>query len=117
MRCSRSPASSRALSAVRATSSAVRCSTPVFQQTEGGQLLLSWRCDLVEKGTINPAAQAGCDAIMAFVQDRKSQVEHRLRRNEMLLMDNRAVLHARRSFPDGQARKLARCNFFMAGEQ
>lgn len=84
---------------------------------QSGRLVMSWRCDLVEKGTIHPAAAAGCAAILAFVTDRKNQAEHRLARNEMLLMDNRAVLHARRAFPDGEARRLARCNFFMAGER
>jgi len=78
-------------------------------------MAMSWRCDLVLKGQVHPEAKRGCEAILAFVTDPVNQLSHKLQRNEMLIMDNRAVLHARRSFPDGMPRRLARCNFFMEG--
>ena len=80
------------------------------------KLTMSWRCDLVLRGQVHPEAKRGCDAILAFVTDPMNQLTHKLQRNEMLIMDNRAVLHARRSFPDGMPRRLARCNFFLEGE-
>ena len=78
-------------------------------------MAMSWRCDLVLKGQVHPEAKRGCEAILAFVTDPVNQLSHKLQRNEMLIMDNQAVLHARRSFPDGMPRRLARCNFFMEG--
>jgi len=89
---------------------------PVFRRNPcDGSIGMSWRCDLVANGAVHPDAKDGVAAIMAFVQDRTNQLQHKLRRNEMLLMDNSAVLHARRSFPDDTARRLARCNFFLEG--
>lgn len=78
-------------------------------------LAMSWRCDLVLKGQIHAEAKRGCEAILEFVTDPANQLSHKLDRNELLIMDNQAVLHARRSFPDGMSRRLARCNFFLDG--
>ena len=70
--------------------------------------------DKIEEAA-HPDARAGVLAMFSFINDPRNHVVYKLQRNETLLYNNAAVLHARRSFPNGQIQRLDRLNFHTVG--
>ncbi|CAB9504667.1 unknown protein [Seminavis robusta] len=64
---------------------------------------------------VHPDAHAGVMEMDAFIKSQSNHALYKLQRNEILLCNNAAVLHARRSFPDRQLRRLDRLNFITLG--
>lgn len=92
----------------------------VLRREETGRICITWRRDIIVDKmheAVHPAAHVGVKAIDAFVSDRRNHVEHKLQRNEILVCNNAAVLHARHSFPDEQIRRLERLNFETIGSE
>ena len=64
---------------------------------------------------VHPDAYAGVLAIVDFVSHPQNHAVYKLKRNETLLCNNGAVLHARKSYPDDQEHHLDRINFHTIG--
>jgi alpha-ketoglutarate-dependent taurine dioxygenase len=83
-----------------------------------GSIVLVWRKDIIVNKmdeAVHPDAVAGVLAMVSFIEDERNHAVYKLQRNETLLCNNGAVLHARKSFPDDQIRRLDRLNFFTIG--
>merc|ERR1712070_745780 len=91
----------------------------IFSKDEiTGNITMVWRKDLFVDNmdeVVHPDAHAGVRAIIDFVNDEQNHVVYKLKRNETLLCNNGAVLHARKSYPDDQERHLDRLNFHTIG--
>jgi len=92
--------------------------TKAVLKSVGGRVHITWRRDIIIdklEECVHPDAHVGVLAMDEFINNKQNQLEHKLQRNEVLLVNNQAVLHARRSFADGQIRRLDRLNFVMEG--
>merc|ERR1719491_2041467 len=91
----------------------------IFSKNEQtGHISVVWRKDIIVdkmKQAVHPDAHAGVLAMLLFIEDERNHVVYKLQRNETLLCNNGAVLHARKSFPDTQVRRLDRLNFVTMG--
>jgi len=92
---------------------------PVFwSDPNTGAVGMVWRKDLfVDKmdEVVNPKAHAGVKCIMEFLNDESNLITYKLQRNETLLCNNMAVLHARKGYPANQERVMDRMNFHTIG--
>lgn len=92
---------------------------PIFDKDENtGNIKMVWRKDVIvdQMDTlVKPEAHAGVRAIIDFVDNQSNHLVYKLQRNETLICNNSAVLHARKAFPDHQVRRLDRLNFEFVG--
>lgn len=89
----------------------------VFKCDPDGRMHVVWRRDLVIGNfdeVVHPAARAGISAFDAFCNDPNMQLKFKLKRNQLLILNNSAILHSRTPFGEGEMRFLHRCNFFTA---
>lgn len=76
-----------------------------------GSYTFSFRCDHVAEFYLKPCKIITTLALIKnFIDSAQNQIVFKLKRNQILIMDNCAVLHARKSFPADSDRCLQRLN-------
>lgn len=95
-----------AMTVTRAGKSATR---PVFSRA-GSLLRVAFRYDTVASIAVKPRAERAFNLLREYVMDPVNIREFRLEPNQMLILDNTAVLHGRTEFPEDEPRMLYRLN-------
>jgi alpha-ketoglutarate-dependent taurine dioxygenase len=82
----------------------------MFVEREG-LISITFRADSVITITIPPELQKIYKIIKDYVNNQNNQLIFKLKKNQILLLDNTSVLHGRTSFPENESRKLHRLCF------
>lgn len=82
----------------------------VFKNANGRRRLV-WRSDYTATFAPDAETQRGVKLMKEFIADSANVVTFLLQRNQIILLDNLALLHGRTSFEAGDERKLNRVNF------
>merc|ERR1712187_719190 len=101
-----------------ADGSGMKCSAiPLFWVSpESGRLHLRWRCNDDCVKDIDVEAQSAYHRMDAIARSVLYQLEEQLAPREVLVVDNRAIAHGRRSFNTEEPRVLWRRNYYGDGE-
>ena len=88
-----------------------KASRPVFDKNilGNGNYMFSFRCDNIIEFTIKPAKLVTTISLIKnFIDNPKNQLKFKLKRNQIMIADNSAVMHARTAFPADSDRLLLR---------
>jgi alpha-ketoglutarate-dependent taurine dioxygenase len=86
-------------------------SRPIFDKDFLGNnsYMFSFRCDNVVEFILKPSSTVKTlGLIKNFIDDPKNQLRFRLKKNQIMIADNSAVMHARTAFPENEDRCLLR---------
>ncbi len=84
---------------------------PIFNYNEVNRLELKWRSKDSYINYVNHKVSKIYEHLNSFVCDPKNQFKFKLKQNQILVLDNRALCHGRTSFPSNERRTLWRTNY------
>ena len=90
-------------------------SFPIFNYNERNRLEFKWRSIDSYVVDVNNSVLKLYGNLNSFVCDPKNQLRFKLKPNQILVLDNRALCHGRTSFPSHQRRTLWRTNYMNDG--
>ena len=76
-----------------------------------GRVRMSFRSDATAQFAKDPDTQRAVSLIVSFLQDRNNVLEFKMRKGQIIVIDNGAILHGRTAFPANDPREMQRLFF------
>jgi len=88
---------------------------PIFSQLGDGRVAVRWRSRDAYLVSVTAEADAGYRFLEDFVADPRNRIHLRLQPGQVIIIDNRSLLHGRLPFPVHERRRYIRTNFYNNG--
>jgi hypothetical protein len=88
---------------------------PIFSQLGDGRVAVRWRSRDAYLVSVTAEADAGYRFLEDFVADPRNRLHLRLQPGQVIIIDNRSLLHGRLPFPIHERRRYIRTNFYNNG--